>query len=240
MYRLLHFDEIDSTNAYALRNIDTLEDGDIITALGQTSGRGRLGRKWFAGGADNVCMSIVLKPEKNHALLPLANITKYMSVIISKTAEMYGINCSIKWPNDILINSKKAAGILSEASFSGVRMRGLVLGTGININSSPEYSEILSHAESFSNVCGKKIDRNLFVFRIIEKFFGEYGIFLEKGFSYIRDEYLKRFVFIDKEITIASPDGMRAGKAVDITDDGFIVLESENGVSVVTAGDILQ
>lgn len=222
-----------------MKNIDAYSDGDIISADFQTAGRGRLGRVWTGKDPENLYMSIILKPEADYRKLPLSNVTQFMSLIIVKTSEMFGINCKIKWPNDVFANDKKTAGILSETVFSGAHLKGLVLGFGINLNSYPSFEEINKHATSFSEVCGKKIDRNPFVFKLIEKFYESYALFLKEGFALIRDDYIRSFLFLDKHITVDAPGGKISGKAVDINEEGYLVLESEGGISLVAAGDIL-
>ncbi len=240
MYKIHHFSTIDSTNLYAMKNIDEYSDGDIVSADFQTAGRGRLGRVWSGKDPENLYMSIILKPESDYKKLPLANLTQFMSLIIVKTAEMFGIECKIKWPNDVFANDKKVAGILSETVFSGGNLKGLVLGFGINLNSYPSYEEINKYATSFSEVCGKKIDRNSFVFKLIEKFHEDYSLFIKEGFSLIRDDYIKRFLFLDRHITVDAPGGKISGRAVDINEEGYLVLESEGRISSVAAGDILE
>ena len=126
-------EEIDSTNNYAKVNIDNFADRTIIHAKRQTSGRGRLTRSWVDLGEGNLFMSIVLKPSDTfNEIYP--NITQYLSVALCKVLESYGLTPQIKWPNDVLINGKKIAGILSESVMQGGKFKGLVVGIGVNLN----------------------------------------------------------------------------------------------------------
>ena len=108
----LYLDEVDSTNLYGKKNIDTLADKTVISAKRQLSGRGRLNRVWLDLGEGNLFVSLVLKPSLKFDE-KFANLTQYLSVILCKTLEQYGLQPEIKWPNDVLINGKKVAGILS-------------------------------------------------------------------------------------------------------------------------------
>lgn len=108
-YRIIYFNELESTNKYALENILQLDDKTIIRAKTQTNGYGRFKRKWISDDYDNLYFSIVLKPSENiDNTLPLPNLTQYMSVIIAELIEQYGLIPEIKWPNDVKINHKKS------------------------------------------------------------------------------------------------------------------------------------
>lgn len=135
---IIHLDEISSTNDYVKQNIQNLEDMSVIYTDRQTSGHGRLGRTWVDTGEENLFMTLVLKPFKD--LNPIyPNFTQYLSVILALVLEEeYNLKPQIKWPNDVLINGKKIAGILSEGTTKGTEFLGLALGLGVNLNTSVE------------------------------------------------------------------------------------------------------
>ena len=108
-------EEADSTNKYAKEHIEELEDKTVVYTYNQTSGRGRLNRKWSYGGKDNIYASIVLKPSCEMKDV-YSNLTQYLSVVLAQTFEEYGVIPKIKWPNDIRINGKKISGILAEVA----------------------------------------------------------------------------------------------------------------------------
>lgn len=236
-----YFDELESTNTYAMRNIADLNDGDVIIASRQTKGRGRLGRKWVSGTKDNVYISIVLKPILNIAEeSPLANITQYMSVIICRILANYGISSNIKWPNDVLVNGQKIAGILSEASIQGSSLKGYVLGLGLNLNMSNEdINKIDQPATSLNILTGKSIDREIFIKELVNEFNAGYKEFLNKGFCLIKSEYINRCSFIGQEILVTAPSCTTRGVAAEINNDGSLKLINEEKVeSKVTIGDV--
>lgn len=98
--------KVDSTNLYAKKHIETLDDRTVILTKEQTAGRGRLNRSWIDLGKNNVFMSIVLKPSETYQEV-YSNITQYLSVVLCHALEYYGLKPQIKWPNDVLVNGKK-------------------------------------------------------------------------------------------------------------------------------------
>lgn len=238
---IIELEEIDSTNSYAKSNIDLFVDGTIIHARRQTNGRGRLNRSWVDLGDGNLFLSIVLKPSDSfNEIYP--NITQYLSVVLCKVLESYGINPQIKWPNDVLINGKKIAGILSETVMQGSGFKGLVLGIGVNLNS--DYDKLNSIpdkiATSLNLELNKKIDTDKFLNNLLDEFFKNYDKFLNIGFEYIKEDYINRNCFLNKEINIQIFNRIENGLAHSINDRGELVLLSkENKQSVLTIGDIL-
>lgn len=179
----LYLDEVDSTNLYGKKNIDTLADKTVISAKRQLSGRGRLNRVWLDLGEGNLFVSLVLKPSLKFDE-KFANLTQYLSVILCKTLEQYGLQPEIKWPNDVLINGKKVAGILSETVMQGQIFKGLVLGFGVNISAGANDVKLVTdkYVTSVSLERGKLVDGKLFLNDLLNLFFQDYNKFLESGF----------------------------------------------------------
>jgi len=237
---IIHLKEVDSTNDYLKKNINSLGDKTVVYADRQTSGHGRLGRSWVDTGADNLYMSILLK-HCDKVLPVYANLTQYMSVVLAKFFEdAYGINAKIKWPNDVLVNGKKIAGILCETSVSGNQFRGLVLGVGVNLNTQQNNLELIDRpAASLSVEINKPVDRNDFLNGLISRFFLNYDEFLKTGFGLIKKDYIKSASFIGLDIKINVLGKIHSGIASGITDDGAIVLKESGAENIYFAGDIL-
>ena len=119
----IYLSEVDSTNLYAKSNIENLADKSIVHAANQTAGRGRLQRTWVNLGEGNLFLTFVLKPSNSFNEV-YSNLTQYLSVVLCKILEEYGLKPQIKWPNDVLINGKKIAGILSETVMQGSLFKG--------------------------------------------------------------------------------------------------------------------
>lgn len=230
---LIELETVDSTNDWARRSIETLEDKAVITAEVQTNGKGRKGRTWISDSSENTYLSIVLKPEKPDFI---CNITQYTGLVVSKTMESYGLTPEIKWPNDILINGKKVCGILCESVFSGENLKGVIIGIGVNINSSKEkLSKIDKPATSLSSELNQQIDKKTFLKKLLEEFFLYYDSYIDEGFSFIKTEYTSRARFIGKEITVDGEKGLAQG----ITENGELVFRGEDQKErIIHTGDI--
>ncbi len=237
----IYLEEIDSTNLYVKKHIDEIFDRSIVYTYKQTSGRGRLQRSWKFVGEDNIYMTFVLKPsnrlEKCHA-----NLTQYLSVVLANVLEKdYGLSPQIKWPNDVLLNGKKVSGILSESIIRGNELIGIALGIGINLNCKKDvFLDVEKPATSLNLELGKDINKEKFFEKLYSNFFLYYDKFLKDGFPSIREEYLSKASFLNKIIKVSGFDSVEEGLAQDITDEGALVLKTnDNNVITLWIGDIL-
>jgi BirA family transcriptional regulator, biotin operon repressor / biotin---[acetyl-CoA-carboxylase] ligase len=242
LYKIEHFEEIDSTNGYALRNLHTLPDRQVIIADVQTQGRGRMNRTWVSDRKGNVYLSIVLKPcDKVNNQLPLSGITQYMSIIVCKSLESYGAKTEIKWPNDVIVGGRKIAGVLSQASVRGDNFKGLVLGVGVNLNLSQEDIDRIDQPATALNLLTRAIvDRDSFIKELLDGFFESYDAFLTEGFPLIMEDYVSRSKLLSKQITISTTNSTEIVTALKIRNDGtLIVLMGDLREKTVAAGEIV-
>lgn len=239
--KVIELETVDSTNSYAKLNIDTLEDRTIIHAKRQTSGRGRLNRLWVDLGEKNLFMTIVLKPSDTfNEIYP--NLTQYLSVCLCKVLETYGLNPQIKWPNDVLTDGKKIAGILCETVMQGNNFKGLALGIGVNLNADRHDVEAIPDkiVTSLNLETGTSINKDEFLQKLSDEFFKNYNRFLAKGFIEIKEDYVSRNCFLNKELNIRVFNKTEQGFAKSVNDKGELVLiNKENKEIVLTIGDIL-
>ncbi len=237
---LIRLDSTESTNLYAKQNLSELADKSVISAERQTAGRGRFDRVWIDLGHENLFVSIILKPSNKFETV-YTNITQYLSLVLCNVFEEYGLNPQIKWPNDVLINGKKIAGILSETVMQGTNFKGLVLGLGVNLNSSAENLKNIKDKEAaaLNLEIGNKIDKEIFLENLLNKFFERYEEFLSKGFPYIKDEYIKRTNFLGKSLCVRVFNDTKSGTAKYLTGNGELVLENSGNEITLTIGDIL-
>lgn len=237
---IITLEEVDSTNIYAKTNLEALDDKTVIRALRQTSGRGRLSRTWVDLGEGNIFLSFILKPSNNFSET-YSNLTQYLSVVLCKIFEGYDLQAQIKWPNDVLIDGKKIAGILSETIMQGQKFKGIVLGIGINLNAKQEDINNIPDkiATAFNIELGHTIDADLFVEKLVEEFYKNYDKFLAKGFEFIKSDYISRTHFLGSEITIKGFSDIKRGIAKEINNRGELVLEDNKTEFVLTIGDIL-
>ena len=232
-------ESVNSTNRWAKEHIQELPDKTLVTAKIQTEGRGRLNRSWVDLGEGNLFLSFVLKPDLKYKRV-FPNLTQYLSVILSRVLEKYGIEPKIKWPNDVLVQDKKIAGILAETSMSQTHFNGIVLGIGVNLNAHREnFEKIDKPATALNLETGSFVDLEEFKNALYKEFFVNYQEFLQQGFSFIIDEYVNRACFINKELTVAQIGANVSGCAKGVTESGELILAQENKDIILNIGDIL-
>lgn len=237
---LFYLEEVESTNKYAKENIKNFADKTVIFTSNQTAGRGRLERKWSYLGKDNIYASIILKPS-NEMREIYSNLTQYLCLVLAETFEEYGVVPKIKWPNDIQVSGKKISGILAEGVITSNALEGLVLGFGVNLNCDKNLLEEINQPATSLNIeTGMEIDKEKFLKTLLDKFCLRYDKFIEEGFLLIKDDYIKRAGFLNKEVTVRVFDKEICGIAKDITDNGALKLvDKDENEHVLLIGDIL-
>lgn len=181
MRNIINFNELNSTNGYAKKHMDELNDFDIISCNFQTQGHGQFDRSWYStdenGG--NIYISIVLKPEN---ITHLNELTRYSALIVKKTLEKYSLKPTFKYPNDVMVNNKKISGILAESQFQGSNFKGVVVGLGINLNlEKKDLDKIDQSATSIFYETNKRVDKEKFLNEFLNEFESEYSNFLING-----------------------------------------------------------
>lgn len=221
------YQTIDSTNAEAKRNA-SLPDGTVFVADMQTNGRGRLGREWTSNDGKDIFMSLLLKPD-----IPVEEISKITLVAGIAAARAIGLDCKIKWPNDIVIGTKKVCGILTELSGKNA-----ICGIGINVNTSLFDGELFDKATSMRIETGTTVSRGEVVARFLNELEPLYGRFIRDGFSAFVDSYRELCVTIGKDVNVIYPDRSFAGRAVDINDNGELIVETNGERITVFSGEV--
>lgn len=128
------FETIDSTHTYVSNNLSTIDHGSVLLAYSQTAGRGRRGRKWSSPIGKSLSLSIVLK--EFAAQMKPTLLTQLTAAALQQALSETGLPIAIKWPNDLLINRRKVAGVLTEAMFERQVLQAITIGIGINLNQS--------------------------------------------------------------------------------------------------------
>ncbi len=231
-YRIHHFAELDSTNRYACARLAELADGDVIQAAVQTAGHGRLRRPWLSHLPGNLCMTLVLKPRQAPpGALPLANLSQLLALVVCRALETRGAPATLKWPNDVLVDGRKIAGLLAETVVQGKEFMGMALGVGVNLNlDAAALATIDQAATSLAAWTGTAVAVEDFRDAVLADFFGCYDAFLASGFPLIRQETLARCRFIGSTVEIRRGDGVLCGVASDLTADGALKLRTPDGI----------
>ncbi|EPA05393.1 biotin-(acetyl-CoA-carboxylase) ligase [Candidatus Nitrosarchaeum limnium BG20] len=240
--RAYYFESIDSTQNQAMKMASDVDDGTIIIAEKQTSGKGRSGRKWVSpkGG---IWFSIIMHPKFDISaitLFPLAS-SLGLSYAIEKTL---GIKSELKWPNDITIKGKKVAGMLVDASIESNKIEKLILGVGINFNVDVKQIEkILKDTENFYGVASlSEQNKSIRPISLLQSFLIEleqvYNLLNSGDSKKIIREYTKRSSTIGQNIELNTDNRKIKGIAIKIDDDGALVVSENNKNIRVTSGDI--
>lgn len=236
----VYLERVESTNLFAKSNLHDLADCTVVHAKEQTAGRGRMQRKWVDLGEGNLFMSFVLKPSNSFNEV-YSNLTQYLSVVLCDLLDEFGVSAEIKWPNDVQVNGKKIAGILSETVMQGSEFKGLVLGIGVNLNAEKSAVEAIPDkaVTSLNLETGSYINLDDFRCRMTDRFFAGYKEFLNTGFPMIKEKYVRRACFLNREITVKVFNDDKKGVAKSITEKGELILANNNKEFVLTIGDIL-
>lgn len=214
-------------------------EGTIVVAETQSGGRGRVGRAWSSprGG---IYFSVILRPDikPGEALrLPLVAGIAVAQAIKRET----DLEPRLKWPNDILIDSKKVGGILTEMSAEMDRLDWVIIGIGLNVNtlrgSFPH--EVEESATSLMEAGGKEIPRIKLLQGILAEFESLYGSLAESGVEPLRLRWKALSNTIGRHVVVTLPSGQIKGLAEDIDSDGALILKLGNGaLERIVAGSI--
>ncbi|RMD03032.1 biotin--[acetyl-CoA-carboxylase] ligase [Clostridium autoethanogenum] len=229
--KIIHYESIGSTNTTAKKLAEQEEEnGTIIIAEEQTAGRGRIGRTWSSPKYKSIYFSIILRPNVNPMEVP--KITQIIAAAIIEGLKELKIEAKVKWPNDIVIDGKKVCGILTEMSGELNKVNYVIPGIGINVNLNKEdfQEDILNKATSLKIETGSTMDRKVILGTILNKFEPLYEEFVQKGTIESSIEVCKNnSAAIGKNIRIIQNKSERQAKAVDLAEDGRLIVQYENG-----------
>ncbi|MDD5633868.1 MAG: biotin--[acetyl-CoA-carboxylase] ligase [Candidatus Omnitrophica bacterium] len=222
-----YYDVLGSTNtkAYELAEKGE-EEGAIVIAEEQTSGKGRLGRKWFSPKSGGIYLSVILRPRAEIDTLPVLSLAAGAAVA-EAVNELFDLDAKIKWPNDVFVNGKKIAGILAEIKAQPDKIDFLILGLGININSLEK--ELPLEGTSLRVETGRDIDRLNFLKCLLSHLDKNYNEFKLNGFVSLRTECKRLSMLLDKDVKVNILNKVIEGKAVDIDEKGALMVEGKNG-----------
>lgn len=239
--RIISLRETESTNVVAFKLAEEgAEEGTVVVAEAQTHGKGRMGRRWESPAGTNLYCSIILRPP----IVPMqaAQLTLCSVVAVARTIEkVTSLLPSIKWPNDVLINGKKVAGLLNEMSAETEKVNFVILGIGININMTADQfpSDLRHPATSLLLESGKRLNRSEIVCNLLESLDEVYSLFLSKGYEPIRDEWLSRSNVLNRRVSVSCRDTNVAGLVTGIDEYGALLLQRDDGqVEKIMAGDV--
>lgn len=219
---------------------DGVREGAVVFAESQTKGRGRLGRKWISPTRRGLWFSILLRPDlrpQETTQLTVASATALRRAIVAET----NLQPEIKWPNDILLNGKKVAGILTELSAELDKVRHVILGIGIDVNldATELPTDLKRIATSLKIENGEAISRPELAATLLRELDFDYNRVRDGKFSAIADEWEDHCTTIGKNVTVQIGDRKIRGRAESLDDDGALLLRTEHGhIERITGGDV--
>ncbi len=235
---IFYYDTVTSTMDTAFRlGMEGAQEGSVVCAESQTKGKGRLGRSWASPKGKGIYTSIILRPR----LLPseAAQLTLLAAVAACEALrKVAGIDVTIKWPNDLLVQGRKLAGILTELSAETDRVRFVVVGIGLNVNTS--LSLLPPHATSIKAELGRSISRVECLQEILRCLEKRYEQLKVEGFASVIRQWKKFSSTLGQRVRIADRLGEMEGEAVDLDKDGGLLIRGDTGIIVKRmSGDVV-
>ncbi len=231
----------DSTNLQASALADAgAAEGLVVVADRQTAGKGRLGRSWVSPAAVNLYLSVVLRP----AVLPVEapQLTFLSAVAVCRAiTEVSGLQPTVKWPNDILLNGRKTAGLLNEMSSETDRVNYVVLGIGVNLNMTAEqFPTLLRYpATSLAIELGRQVSRVEFTRSLLKQIDTLYDEYLRSGPRPVLAAWEEHCDLTGKSIVVDCQSRLIKGIMAGLDDDGALLVKTPSGTfEKVLTGDV--
>lgn len=234
----IYVEEIDSTNTFLLdRSNNITQNGTVVLAESQTSGRGRKDRTWQSQKESNLTFSVLLFKEKK--LFEKLNLINFAAALAVATAieNLYQLRTNLKWPNDVLINSKKTSGILVESSSCGNNIERVIVGIGVNVNQTSFQGKFNYPPTSIKHEFKKQVERE----RLLAEILNLFEFLLNKiktNNNYILNEWRSKCNMIGEKISVHEGEEIKYGKFEDIDENGFLLLKTKDGIEKITVGDL--
>jgi len=233
-FTLIHLESVTSTMSEIKKYLDGENNICMIADL-QTEGVGRRGNKWVSPKG-NIYISFLFKYNlsiEQHFLLSAVTVNSIASLISRYVKE----KINIKWPNDILINNNKIAGIMTEiVELNNIKY--ILIGAGINVSSSPKIYE-------YPTCCLNDYEVNIkyeeFLFEVIKSFFDEYELIFYKKYNQVLEKFRKRMMYLGSFVDILYPDGnLQNIYLKDINYDGSLLVENKGIEEKIFSGRIIS
>ena len=248
---LFYFPIIGSTNDVAARLAGGgAPEGTTVAAEAQTSGRGRLGRTWFSPQGAGLYVSVVIRPDggargragsaATGPGLP-AVLTLVSGVALAEAIrEATGLQAEIKWPNDLVHERRKLAGILAEASAQGAELDYVILGFGVNIRPVAYPPDVAHRATSIEAELGRSVDRGLLLAKALENM-AAYRVALRHGeVAGVLDRWRRLSPSaVGARVEWRAPEGRMTGRTAGLDHDGALLVERGGRIERVVAGEVI-
>jgi BirA family biotin operon repressor/biotin-[acetyl-CoA-carboxylase] ligase len=229
---VLRLGEVASTQAVAFALAgEGAPDRTVVVADHQTAGRGRFGRRWLDEPGASLLVSILLRPRLEPSRLPLLSYAAAVAVAEALEAAA-GLAGRLKWPNDVLVDGRKIAGILLESRIG--QAPAVVVGIGVNVAQRAFPPDLAPRVTSVALAGGRSTDREALLAALLESFDAWRGRLEGEGFAAVRERWLALSDTLGRPVRV---DG-RVGIAVDLDAEGALVLRDGATLHRVIAGEM--
>jgi len=238
--KVISFNEVKSTNSLASQIAETgAAHGTIITAEQQTRGRGRLGRNWYSPSGKGIYLSIILRPKFSPDQAPGLSIMTALSLALT-VEKILPKKVRIKWPNDLLLGDRKAAGILTELTAERKKIDYIIVGVGININqqSADFPDELRDAATSLRRVARRKINRIELLQNFLVIFEREYERYCRQRLRPVHKQIRRYSSLLDQSVRLAGAGKTIQGVVADIDELGRLVVHEGDKVHYINSGEV--
>lgn len=235
---IIRLESVDSTNRYAKDLLrEHPAEGSVIVADVQTAGRGRMDRQWLSAPAQNVLASVIIHPARQ--LEEWGGLPLLAGLAVTNAVRLLSsLDAHVKWPNDVLVGNRKLSGILVESGRQGDRPWAIV-GIGVNVNQVRFEGAYRLAPTSMALEAGRTFDTNEVLAAMCRELDTLYALWCAEGNAPIIQAWKKATRFLGKRIVAEEGSGRREGRALDIGQDGSLIIEFDNGVTEhFFAGDV--
>ena len=233
-------DEVVSTNTYLMKAAASgAPHASCVVAHIQTNGRGRRGRTWISHLGASLTFSLLWRFDCGAAALSGLSLAIGVGLIRALT-ELGITSAQLKWPNDVLVENKKLAGILIDLQGDLDGPSAAVIGVGININLPESIKKSIDQPAIDLNQMGAgHVDQNQLLGIVLKHFANVLRQFEQSGFVGIRDEWLRYHAYHQQPVRLLMPDGRDIeGEVIDVADDGILLVNTAYGMQRFSAGEI--
>ncbi|KUG26159.1 biotin-protein ligase [hydrocarbon metagenome] len=233
--QFVYIQHVDSTNTYLLNNKDLKIHGTVALAEEQTKGRGRMNRDWQSQPEQNLTFSILLR-KVDGKKINIVNLGA--SLVVAQAIEnLYQLNTSLKWPNDVLIDNKKTAGILLESVSKANELDRVVVGIGINVNQTNFAGKYLIEPTSVRKEFKSRVSREKLLSEVLN-LFEETLYKIDEKPEEVLEDWKERCKMIGGKIKVESTKETKYGIFEDIDNEGFLLLKINDRVERIHFGDV--
>lgn len=234
----IYVEEVDSTNTFLIDKQNGYNtNGTVALAEKQIKGRGRKDRVWYSAPESNLTFSILLTKDK--LLFKHLNFLNFAaSLSVSNSIEnLYQLKTDLKWPNDVLINSKKTSGILIESTSQGSKVERVVIGIGVNVNQNSFQGTFNYPPTSIKIELDRMVEREKLLAEILNNFETQIER-IKTDKKIILDDWKSKCNMIGEKISIIENDKEIFGIFDDIDDEGFLLLKTKTKIEKIHFGDV--